>query len=97
MRVGDDRLRDTTHDQPREAGPSVRPDYDQVGLPFVRSVDDGRSRIALANLCVDGQPRRRDAFARLPCELLGVVRLTLSNLFERRRCQDDLSGGRRVG
>ena len=56
MCMGDDRVCHAAHDQPREAGPSVRPNYDQVRLPFVCSVDDGYSRIALANLCFDGQP-----------------------------------------
>ena len=95
--MGDDRLCHAAHDQPREPGPSVGPDYDQVRLPLVCGVDDRCSRISLANLCFDGQPRRRNPLARLPCELLGILRLTLSNLFERRRSEDDLSGWRRVG
>jgi hypothetical protein len=32
----------------------------------------------------------------LPDELLGLLRLTLSHIFERRRGQDDLSRWRRV-
>ena len=96
MRVGDNRLRHAAHHETCETGPSVRPDDDKVRLPFIGSIDDGRSRIALANLCFDRQPRRREAWARLPCKLLGLLRLSLSNLFERRRSQDNLRGWRGV-
>ncbi len=53
MRVGDDGLRDTAHDLPLEPRSSVRSNHDQVCLPFVCSVDDRCSRVALTNRRVD--------------------------------------------
>ena len=61
--MGDDRLCHAAHDQPREAGPAVRPDDDQICVPFIRGVDDGCSRIALGDRRLDGQSRRGEAFA----------------------------------
>ncbi len=82
--MGDDRLCHAAHDQPRETGPAVRPDDDQIRVPFIRVVDDGRSWIALGDGRFDGQSRRGKAFACLTHELLGTLCLTLPNLFERR-------------
>jgi hypothetical protein len=48
MGMGDNRLCHAAHYEPREASSSVRPDDDQVRLPFICGVNDGRSRIALA-------------------------------------------------
>lgn len=96
MRVGDNRLCDAAQDQPLEAGPSVRPDDDQIRLPFVSSIDDRGSGITFANCCFDRQPGCRDSFTRSSCELLGIGRLAFSNLFQRRGSKNELGRGRRV-
>jgi hypothetical protein len=96
-RMGDNRLCDTSHHESLETRSSVRPDDDQVCLPFICSIDDRRSWIALAYRCFDRQSRRRNAFSRSVHYLFRLSRLTLSNLFERGGGENDLGGGRRVG
>jgi hypothetical protein len=53
--MGDNRLCHAAHYEPREASSPVRPDDDQVRLPFICGVNDDCSRIALANRCFNAQ------------------------------------------
>lgn len=95
--MGDNRLCDTSHHESLETRSSVRPDNDQVCLPFICRIDDRRSWVPLAYRGFDRQSWRRNAFSRSLRELLRLLRLTLSNLFERGGGENDLGSGRRVG